>query len=468
MSARPRTFQGWSLPGGAAVPGGPGPSFRTGDVRVRYPEVDAQWVRRTAEILRQGREGLAVRSTRAVAAALGRVGARFLDATDPLRITALDLLPETSGLSPQMASAVLDGMASDWTEDRFVGLLEADFPDPAALDGFVTSGNRRVRAVGPELCVQIVSGSVPGVGANALFRSLLVKGPTLLKPGRGDVVLSVLVADAIREEDPILGDAVGVVYFPGGSESLEDAALLAGDVVTVYGGDEVVRSLRARTPVTARFMAYHHRISFGVVGRHALDPGQVHQAVSEVAGAVAFFDQRGCVSPQVVYVEEGGAQTPREFARALAGALEVLEGHLPGGTLDPAEASARHQARGTAELMAASDSGVELHHGGDAGWAVIFDPAPAFAPSCVGRVVRVKPVADILHTPGLVAPFASHLQSVGVAGCGERLAHLAEELARAGVSRITGFDRMPFPPPDWHHDGQGPLRALTGWVDLEL
>ncbi|HKJ03094.1 MAG TPA: acyl-CoA reductase, partial [Longimicrobiales bacterium] len=184
--------------------------------------------------------------------------------------------------------------------------------------------------------------------------------------------------------------------------------------------------------------------------------------------AVAFFDQRGCVSPQVVYVEEGGLVTPRDFARELAHAMGVLEDHLPGGTLDPDEASARHQLVGTAELLAASGSGVELHRGGDAGWAVIFDPASAFAPSCVGRVVRVKPVADVLHTPTLVAPFARHLQSVGVAGCGDRLPRLAEELARAGVSRITGFDAMPFPSPAWHHDGQGPLRALVGWVDLEL
>lgn len=467
MNPTARTFDAWSLPRGATVPDVPGPSFQAGEVRVRFPDVGAQWVRRLAERLREGREGLASHPVRSVAAALGRVGARFLEPADPLRARALELLPATSGLSPQMAAAVLDGMASDWTEERFLALLEAEFGDSASLDGFVRTGDRQVRAVGPELCVQIVSGSVPGVGANALFRSLLVKGPTLLKPGRGDVVLPVLAAEAIREEDPILGDAVAVVYFPGGSEDLEDAALLAGDVVVAYGGDEAVRSLRARTSVTARFLAYHHRVSFGVVARDALHAAHFHQVVSEVAGAVAFFDQRGCVSPQVVFVEEGGATTPGEFARALAKALEVLEDHLPGGVLDPLEASARHQVTGTAEVMAASGAGVEVHHGGGAGWAVILDPASNFAPSCVGRVVRVRPVADVLDTPALVAPFASHLQSVGVAGCGDRLPRLAEELAHVGVSRITGFDAMPFPPPDWHHDGQGPLRALVGWVDLE-
>jgi len=69
--------------------------------------------------------------------------------------------------------------------------------------------------------------------------------------------------------------------------------------------------------------------------------------------------------------------------------------------------------------------------------------------------------------PRLVASIGPHLQTVGVAGCGERLGGLAEALARVGVLRITGFGDVPFPPPWWHHDGEGPLRALTRWVDLE-
>lgn len=468
MSTQPRTFHAWSLPPGVPVPPGPSGGYSAGPVRIGVLEADGGWMRRAAEVLREAGGHLHSRPARSIAAALGSVGSRFLDPVDPLRAEALELLGPTSGLSPEMAAAVLDGMASDWTEERFLALLEGDLGDDAFLDGFRPRGRRRVCAVGPALCVQMVSGSVPGVGATALFRSLLVKGPTLLKPGRGDVVLPVLAARAIREVDPVLGDAVGVVYFPGGSEALENAALSAADVVVAYGGDATVQTLRARTPAATRFVAYHHRVSFGVVGREALVPEHVHQTASEVAGAVAFFDQRGCVSPQVVYVEERGPVEPAAFARELAGAMAVLEDHLPGGVLDAAEASARHQARGAAELMAATGSGVEVHHGGEAGWTVIYDPAPAFAPSCVGRVIRVKPVDDIARIPALVAPFSAHLQSVGVAGCAGRLGGIAEELARLGVSRIGGFDTMPFPPPDWHHDGQGPLRALVRWVDLDV
>jgi len=82
-------------------------------------------------------------------------------------------------------------------------------------------------------------------------------------------------------------------------------------------------------------------------------------------------------------------------------------------------------------------------------------------------VVRVVPVADVLEVAGLLAPAAAHLQTVGVAGCKERWQVLAESLARVGASRVTPFGSVPFPPPWWHHDGQGPLRALVRWTDVE-
>lgn len=467
MRGQGRGFPAWSLPRGVTLPPGPGHSFDAGEVRIRCLETNPRWLRVVAEALRESRGILQARPARAVAAALGRVGARFLDPGDPVRAAALELLPVTSGLSPAMAEAVLDGMATDWVEERLVGALEAEFSPPEVLDHFVDVGGRALRAMGPGLCVQVVSGSVPGVGTTALLRSLLAKGPTLVKPGRGDVVLPVLFAEALREEDPELAGAVGVVYWPGGSTAVEDAALQEAEVVTAYGDDQAVGDLRARAPVTTRFVSYHHRVSFGVVGRGALEPAHRHRIASEVAGAVAFFDQRGCVSPQVIYVEEGGAVAPSAFAREVAGALEALERLLPGGELDPMEASSLQQLRGTAELVAASGSGVEVHHGGPRAWTVIYDPAPAFAPTCAGRVVRVKPVAEVGRVPGLVASFGRHLQTAALAGCGERRSALAEALARVGVSRITRFDAVPFPPAWWHHDGEGGVRPLVRWVDLE-
>jgi hypothetical protein len=98
---------------------------------------------------------------------------------------------------------------------------------------------------------------------------------------------------------------------------------------------------------------------------------------------------------------------------------------------------------------------------------VVWDPDPAFAPTCVGRVLRIKPLSDLLRLPALLEPVARHLQTVGLAGAGARGAEVAEALARAGASRVARFGGVPFPPPWWHHDGQGALAVLLRWADLE-
>lgn len=470
MSGEGRTFEAWALPAGLLPPVGSSLEYRSGGLRVRYPAATPEWIREVKVVLARARGALMERRASELAATLGRVGVRFLDEDDPLRARALALLPESSGLSAPMAEAVLDGMAADWTPERLQALLDVELEGGAALDGFVDDPRgrgRRLRALGPRLCTQVVSGSVPGVGATALLRSLLVKAPTLLKPGRGDEVLPVLFVRALREEDPALADAVAVVYWPGGNDVLEGEALRGAEVVTAYGDDETVASLRDRSPVTARFLAYHHRLSLGIVGREALAAEGVHRVACEVAGSVAFFDQRGCVSPQVIYVEEGGETDPAAFAMRLADALSTVEGRLPGGLLDPVEASTLHQLRGTAEMLAASGSGVEVRHGGGASWTVVFDPGATFAPACVGRVVRVKPVAGAAEVADLVASFAGHLQTVGVAGLGPAAEAVAEALARVGVTRVAAFSDVPFPAPWWRHDGAGPLTALVRWTELD-
>jgi hypothetical protein len=490
----PSTFDAFATPPGVEAPPA-APAVQavptgTSEVTLRHPAASPEWVGALCDTLHGAGPALADRDAAEIAAALGRVGERFLDPADPLRREALELLPPTARLSPAMAAAVLDGMATDWTGDRLAALLAAELGDAAVLDGFVdvsaepraereaASSGRRVMAVGPSLCVQIVAGSVPGVGVSALLRSLVVKGPTLLKPGRGDVVLPVLFARGLAEADRALAAALAVVYWPGGDGALEDAALARADVVTAYGSDATVRDLRARAPVTARFVAYHHRVSVGVVGRGALTAARADVTADAVARSLALFDQRGCVSPQVVYVEEGGGRSPEEFAEALARALAEVEAALPTAPLEPGEASALHQARGTAELLAASAGG-RVIHGGAAAWTVLVEPpAGAATPSdppgatlppalTAGRVARVRPLEAAESLPGLLAPLAGHLQTVGFAGLGERLEEVARALARVGAARVVPFANVPFPPPWWHHDGGGPLTDLVRWTDLE-
>ena len=434
---------------------------------VRYLELGPAEVEVLCARLEAAREELANRPVRELAQWLGGVGERFLDPSDQLRKEALEYLPMTSGLSPQMSAAVLEGMATDWVSARLLTLLERELGQPDVLDGFVDQGAGRTMAIGPAFTAQIVAGSVPGVGVSALIRSLLLKSPTLLKPGLGDIVLPVLFARGLSQADPALGRSLAVLYWPGGHREVEDAVLARADMLVVYGGDEAVAAWRSRAPATTRFVGYHHRVSVGIVGTEALGPEQVDRVAAEVAGSAGYFDGRGCVSPQIVYVEEGAKGGARAFAERVAVALGVLERELPGGVPDPSEASALQQLRGTAELLAAAGGGVEVHHGGDARWTVLLEDGDRVEGRGGGRLIRVRPLQRLDQIVSELAPFSGHLQTVGVAGLGQRLEGLARTLAELGVSRVVPFRSVPFPPPWWHHDGGGPLRDVVRWVDLE-
>jgi hypothetical protein len=220
-------------------------------------------------------------------------------------------------------------------------------------------------------------------------------------------------------------------------------------------------------PVTARLVAYHHRVSVGVIGRDALTPEHLPTVAADVAAAVSAYDQRGCVSPRVIYVEEGGACSTAELAAQLARAMNDMEARFPTGDLDVGEASRLQQARGTAELMTA-ETGGRVHHGGEAAWTVSWGPRDMDAMPAAGRFVSLRSIADASELAEELRALGPHLQTVGVAGLGERLEALARPLGEIGASRIAPFRAVPFPPPWWHHDGRGPLLDLVRWLDVEL
>lgn len=460
-------MRGWRLP---ASPSGAVESL--GGSGVTSP---VEWLRpapgeiqRVAAAMAGAREEeLVGRPTRTLVAALGRVGRRFLDPGDRLRREALEGLPGSAGVSPAMGRAILDGMAADWTPGRLSALLASEFEDPSVLERFVPRpGGGALRALGDRLLVQVVSGSVPGVSTTALLRGLLARSATLVKPGRGDLLLPLLWMEGLMEEDPGLAGAAGVHYWPGGdpgSAPVEAAWLEAADRVVVYGGEDAVASVRQGT--RAPIVVYPHRISVAMVGKEVWRGPGSDTVARDLAKAVSLFDGRGCVSPQLVFVE-GSPREVWEWARVLAGAMEEEAQRLPPGALEVAEAARLQQLRSLAELEgAAGDGGVMA--GSGTSWTVLVGDTDPLEGVCPGRVLRLVPVPGLEGVPERLRPLAGHLQSAALEVADGRRMALAGALAVAGVSRLTSLEGMAWPPPWWHHDGQGPLRVLVRWAEVE-
>lgn len=445
---------------------------RDGAVTLRFPVLGAGAVTRICDRLVASRAAyLAELPVRAIVDRIDAAAARLGDATDPLRRLADTALPVVTGYSVPMIEHVLERSISDWRAPALVALLHAELPHAEALDRFVArpGSPALTRGSGPRLAYHAFSGNVPGVAVTSIVRSLLVKAATLGKTAAGEPLLPVLFARALAEIDARLGACLAVGYWPGG-DAIEDEALRAADTVIAYGGRRAIDSLRSRVPAETRLVEHGPRISFGLIGRDVLaDEESAAATARAVARATATFDQQGCVSPHFAYVEIGAPVSPADLARRIAAELERLEHTLPRAALEPAEAAAIHDARTTAEFRGIAGEAVEVFAARKGtGYTVIVEPRLEFQPSCLNRVLYIKPIENLDAIPDLVAPHRELLQTVAIAGAADRLEPLAARLAQAGAARITSFEAMPWPPPEWHHDGRGPLNELLRWVDLEL
>ena len=196
--------------------------------------------------------------------------------------------------------------------------------------------------------------------------------------------------------------------------------------MVVFGSDETVEFFRKRVRADQRFLAHAHRISFGVVFD---DPD--FQSVAGAARSVSLYDQQGCLSPHLFYVDPKIAVALRkEFAF---------------------RAAVNH-----------SEPPASWGSDGSTAWTVLYDPEPQFTASCLNRVVYVKPLPEDL--PAAVRRVYKHLSTIGIYPATPAN---AEKVVLTGASRICPIGQMQFPPITWHHDAQPVLLPLVHWVDFE-
>jgi len=449
-------FDAWSIPDGIHPP----PPTELPDEALCYLPYGVEWVSGLLMRLERAREDLLARPATELAETLGRVGGRFADPSDPLRQTALDLLPVSAGLSAPMAAQVVDGMARDWSMTHLRLALEAEFGDPRVLDGFVPDGPREVRAYARSPALHVCAGTVPGVTVTSMLRALMVKSAVLVKPGLGDHVLPVLFREGLAELDPSLAAACAVLYWPG--REMNEIPPPVRSLV-VYGDDSTISSLRQRAPASVRFVGYPHRLSFGLLGRDWLDRSDAAESVARTA---SLYERRGCVSPHHFYVEERKVGDALKLGQAVATALGKLGEVLPPPPTGVGDAALQRQWIQTLRMTQATDPNFRVFETSAHGVVVVGHPTQQVVPP--GRVVVLRPVADLVDAVAEIETYGPHVQSVALEVDEERRGWLSEALVRAGSLRITTVDRLPWPPAWWHHDGRGGLAPLVDIVDREL
>ena len=434
----------------------------------------AGMIREACQTLRRNREQyLAPRPTSRLIETLGDLAANWLEPHDPFRQLALQHGPAATGLSEATLRRGLDAFFRRMTAEGLRTLIDQDLGHLDRLDRFVATeseqaSQRTSLASGPELLVHITAGNLPIPAIVSLVTGVLVKSAQFAKCAVGSSFLPRLFAHSLYAVEPKLASCLELAEWPGGTPSLEESLFAEADGVTATGTEETLASIRTRLPARVRFIGHGHRVSFGYVSRDMLSRSEAKQIAAHAAGDVAAWDQHGCLSPHLFYVEEGGSVPPHQFAEFLALALAQLETREPRGKVSAADAAAITSRRNLFEVRAAASGDTQLWRSeGSTAWTVIYEADPLFQLSCLNRFVYVKAVKgvdDALHAATAVE---HQVSTVGLAACGERARELTLALARWGASRICPIGHMQDPPLAWRHDGRPALAELITWTDWE-
>ena len=425
--------------------------------------------------LKRNREKyLRSRSTDDLVTILCEVAAEWLQPANKFRRLALELGSAETGFSKAILETGLDAFFRRFTPENFRALLEQDLGDAvAATDTKIPApGAPRLAPHfwrGPQLLVHIAAGNLPNPALMSLTLGLLTRSSQFMKCASGAAILPRLFAHSIYELDRKLGACLELAEWRGGQSELESVLYAEADCLTATGSDATLAAIRAQLPEKVRFLGYGQRVSFGFVAREVLREDTIDEIVSRAADDVVAWDQNGCLSPHVFYVEERGAVESDKFAALLAAELMRREASEPRGKISVAESAAIASSRSIYATLAAHRGDVKLWASPDStAWTVVFEHETRFRFSPLNRFIFVKPVPDLAAVLPGVDEIRGKVSTAGLAASPEKTRELAGQFARWGATRICPLGQMQNPPLTWRHDGRPVLGDLITWTDFEL
>jgi len=413
---------------------------------------------------------LTVRSTQNIIELLCEVAQNWLKPDDKFRRLALENGPKETGFSKVVLAKGLDDFFRQFTTENFAALLAQEFGHPQRLEKFVANDEKSSRAamvVAPEFQVHIGAGNIPNPTLTSMVFGLLLRSAQFVKCGRGAAFLPRLFAHSIYDTDPKIGACLEIADWRGGNLELESALFAEAECVTATGSDETLAVIRSRLPVHTRFLGYGQRVSFGFVTKEILAESS-QRIVVQAADDIVAWNQLGCLSPHIIYVQEGGRILTEDFAELLAKELAQREIASPRGEVAIEESAAIASRRAFYEVRAAhSPDTRHWFSQGSTAWTVVYEADARFQMSCLNRFIYIKPVADVTAMLRAADVVRGKVSTVGLAAMEHQTPEIARQLAHWGVTRICPLGQMQNPPLTWRHDGRPALSDLVTWVDFE-
>jgi hypothetical protein len=514
-----RPFEYLHFKGGTLVPDGDDDT-----VTVRWPRLDLDDWRLVLDILQRNRADIGDENwNERLPKAMGRMQALWADSENPLQHSAMEALETCTGHSVGMLNVALGLLNLMSVEDlqqaascQLTNSAKEAFVAMNGLPGqvrFFAEGfgsdlitrallrfdSYRHRAwrtdrKSTNLMLGYAAGNVPGIGLLLILLGLATTAGVsdrppviLIKNSRREPIFTSLVLSALELIDPALLNTTLVTIWDHADTALQEYLFAQSDLVIAAASDETIEDLGRivkRVSTVAhpiRFHGHGHKVSFSTIGRECLEMGRkapesdvaLIDTVACLASLdVALWNQQGCLSSRVHFVEETGGSSyhsPEAYGQAVVQSLRDLNEAMPKAM------SKRRQIHNLFDQYQAIavNNPLQVLSEYDDDFLVLLDRRELtgvqfreIVNTCQGRTVAIVPVKNAMEVPRryLQQIGRQNLQSMSVAlgspdtrGIDPRLLRYAEALGAVGVTSIRTVGLGAFPQLAYSWDGLLPL-----------
>lgn len=399
---------------------------------------------------------------RKIVRAIAGAAERWADGDFPPRVRILDRIAERTGYSLPAVEYALDRLFFSMTERELIAPIANELGSLAALDGFVAREGRPDAWASPAGHVCIISSRTTiGVALTPAVFALCAKCDVSVKD-REDLLAGAFFETLTEELDEFAAAARAAAWRPGDADAPD---LQTFDVAVAYGGDDALASIRSSLHAQARFVGYGPRASAGYVTRESLaSPQRVATLAAGAARDLVLYESEGCLSLHVLFVENGGTQTPLQFAQTLAQAVETAGVEFPPGRTEAALRAHLAHLRNLGAFRAAGGRGAVFANDA-AEYLLEYDPPREQAPHFLPRALGIVPVDG--PQDALAYLRAQRLPLEGFALSTDR-ADAVEAAIAAGAVRLARFGELQHPPLAGDHGGRPRIAEFIRWIDKTL
>ena len=287
--------------------------------------------------------------------------------------------------------------------------------------------------------VHVTPNNSPLLSVLGVIEGLLSGNVNLLKLARKDSSFTALFYEELCRLDTTqtLKKYVYIAKVSSKEKTYLKKFLALGDVISAWGGEESVQSIREMSPKGARIVEWGHKISFSYITQSKKTD---YDVLKKLAYEICLNEQLACSSPQCVFIEDADFEDLKSISKTLGLALDevspTMKRVLP-GVQEMAELTVtKEQVR-----LKSIKGGSLLVESPKREWRIYVEDTPALNSSPLFRTIWLKPMPRSKMISHL-RPLKTYLQTAGIAADSMEVESLVRDLFMSGVQRVRAIGEM--------------------------